>query len=163
VLGPYGCKVMNIAQAAALTAALVVLAGCEFRPSPVSAYSERVGDEELVKVNLRSADALTIKNRQLYFSVVVGSCPDEASGYPAEPYIGGRRASDFQFTTANAVVEVVSRVPARVFETYSNPCAFLRGGGYFTGKIKSWPVPIQKVGGAGPNKSFKPNPLRGSA
>ena len=154
---------LSIGRTVAIAAGTVVLIGCTFRPVPASAYSARVQDEERVTVNLHASDARTIENRQLYFYVIVGDCNDPTKGFPAEPYIDGQRASEFKFSTADSVVAVESRVPARIFNGYRSPCAFLQGGGYFTGKIKSSAIRILKVQSTGPNNSFEPKPLRGSA
>ena len=139
------------------------LVGCELNPRILSARSHPAGGDEVVQVSLRRQDAARIKNRQLYFRLVVGNCADESDGYPAEAYIGGQRASEFAFSTDSESVQVVGRVPSRIFDAYRRPCVYLRGGGYLTGTIESDPVPILRVLGAGPNNSFKPKPLRGSA
>ena len=146
-----------------LAIAIMALAGCRLHPNLVSAQSHRVDSEEIVQIIIRSTDAKKIKNRQLYFSVVVGECGDNSDGYPAESYIGGEPASGFKFATGGETVAIVGRVPTKVFDRYQRPCALLRGGGYFTGKILSSSIPITVASGEGPNNSFKPTPLRGSA
>jgi hypothetical protein len=129
-----------------LAIAAFVLAGCQLRPNILSAHSQRVGGEEIVQLSLRSLDAKSIKSRELYFSIMVASCQGESEEYPMTPYIDGRRASEFKFATAGESVEIVGRIPARIFDKYRPPCAYLRGGGYFTGTLKSAPIPISRVG-----------------
>jgi len=146
-----------------LGAAALSLSGCQFRPVPLSALSYNHDQEVVVQVILRSADARTIKHRQLYFSLTVINCNGPANGFPAEPTIGGEPVPNFNFPTHGDTVQVTGRVPARIFANYPQPCVFLEGGGYFTGNIKSSIVPIVRITRAGPNNSFKPNPLRGSA
>jgi len=114
-------------------------------------------------VTLRSADAKSIKHRQLYFSLVVVNCTGGIDRYPAEPQIGGQRIPEFRFPTDGDTVQVVGRIPVKIFGRYPEPCVLLEGGGYFTGTIKSSVAPIVRESGTGPNHSFKPNPLRGSA
>jgi hypothetical protein len=156
-------EAQKLLRPVALASGVLLLGGCQFQPGPLSARSVREGDDEVVTVQLSGADAETIKKRQLYFSVVVRSCVSKERGYPAESYINGKRASEFTFSTAPGVVEVSGRVPGRIFDSYDRPCAFLRGGAYFTGKILSAPVPIKRVPRAGPNNSSKPTPRRGAA
>ena len=153
----------RVLVACSLAIAILALAGCRLHPNIVSAQSHRVHNEEIVQIIIRSTDAKKIKSRQLYFSVVVGECGDSSDGYPAESYIGGEPASGFKFATGGETVEIVGRVPAKVFDRYQQPCAFLRGGGYFTGQILSSSIPIAVASGEGPNNSFKPMPLRGTA
>jgi hypothetical protein len=123
------------------------LAGCRFDPDVFSAQSHRTGDEEFVRVRLRSSDAETIKRRELYFSLVVFNCTGRADRYPAEAFIGGERASDFRFPTAGASVEVTGRVPAWIYAKYRKPCVFLEGGSYLSGTIKSMQLPIKTAPG----------------
>jgi hypothetical protein len=133
-------------RACLLAIAASALVGCQLRPSVLSAHSQRVGDEEIVQVSLRSLDAKKIRDRQMYFSLVVANCQGETDGYPMEPYIDGQRVSDFKFATPGESVRIVGRIPTRIFETYEHPCAFLRGGAYFTGTVESAPIPITRVG-----------------
>jgi hypothetical protein len=137
---------LRLVRACVLAIAASVLLGCQLRPSIFSAHSQRVGDEEIVQLSISSLDAKRIRNRELYFSVVVASCQEESEGYPMEPYIDGQRASDFKFATAGESVKIVGRIPAKVFDKYRRPCAHLRGGGYLTGTVESAPIPITSVG-----------------
>jgi hypothetical protein len=142
---------LRFRQAGLLLAAPLLLCACTFRPAPVSAISYRAGDYEVVAVNISSADANTIKKRELYFTVVVTECQDGSERYPAESFIGGQRASDFDFSTSGEIIEIVGRVPARIFESYADPCVFLEGGGYLAGKIKSKVAAIQALRELEPN------------
>jgi hypothetical protein len=142
---------------------VLTLSGCQFRPDPLSAISYSENQEVVVRVTLRSADAKTIKSRELYFSLKVINCEGQANGYPAQPLIGNQLTPGFDFPIQGDTVDITGRVPARIFAEYSKPCVFLEGGGYFTGTIKSSAIPIARDPRAGPNNSFKPRPLRGSA
>ena len=152
-----------VATAVMLAALLLLLEGCEFDPTPLSAVSRNEGAEQVVEVAMRPSDARTIKRRQFYFSVVIFNCTAPGNGYPAHPNIGGDTVGGFEFPTSGETVLITARVPTRIFNQYQQPCAFLEGGGYFTGTIKSKVVPVQKISGAGPNNSSKPTPLRGAA
>ena len=127
---------------------LLLLVSCTFRPTIQSAESVRAGGEDIVTVSLRPKDAEQIKSRQLYFSLVVFDCAGSREGFPATPYIGGDPADEFSYPVNRESVQVVGRVPAAIFAGYRKPCVFLRGGGYFTGKIESPPAPVMA---AGPN------------
>ncbi|HET7125578.1 MAG TPA: hypothetical protein VFI26_00565 [Lysobacter sp.] len=137
-----GLKFRKAAVICLIAAAALILAGCQFRPDVVSARSHSEGQQEVVQVTLRSADAKAIKNRQQYFSLVIINCTGKLERYPAEPTIGGQRASDFHFPTDGETVQIIGKVPAKIFEQYVQPCAFLEGGGYLTGTIKSSVAPI---------------------
>jgi len=137
------------------------LGGCQFRPDVLSASSHSEAQEEIVRVTLRSVDARSIKSRQLYFSLVIVNCTGEVGRYPAEPTIEGHPVPNFSFPTDGDTVEVVGRVPARIYANYPQPCVLLEGGGYLTGTIKSSTTPIVRE--SGPNNLFKPNLLRKSA
>jgi hypothetical protein len=131
-----------ILATSSLVVAGLVLTGCQVRPTVVSAHSHRTGSEEIVQITVRASDAETIKRRQLYFSIVVAECDKDTDGFPAEPYIQGKRAADFAFATGSEDVAIIGRVPSNIFDSYKRPCAFLRGGGYFTGTLLSSPAPI---------------------
>ena len=137
-------QLLNFRLLPAIAAFLLV--GCQLRPNILSAHSQRIGDVEVVELSLRSVDAKRIKSRELYFSVVVASCLGKSEEYPMTPYVDGQRASEFKFATAAASVKLVGRIPARIFDEYRPACAHLRGGGYFTGTLKSAPVAITRVG-----------------
>ena len=150
------------------TAALAIfsaalLAGCKLQPRLLTAQSVSSGNEQIVTVSIRANDAKSIKTRQLYSWLVVINCTGRQKRLPLEPYIRSQRVSDFRFPVSGRSIDLVARVPAHIYAQYSQPCVFLEGGGYFTGKLKSSVIPISKAQGAGPNNSFKPKPLRGSA
>jgi hypothetical protein len=122
--------------------AVLALAGCTFRPMILGAESTRAGEKEVIVVSLRSEDAETIKRRNIYFSVVVYECGGARDGYPARPYIDGVSASSFRFPVAGERTLVTSRVPRRIYDSYQNPCIFLRGGSYLMGEIESASAPV---------------------
>ena len=152
-----------LATVALLAVLLLALEGCEFNPAPLSAVAHSEGAEQVVEVAIRSSDARTIKRRQFYFSVVIFNCTGPSTRYPAHPNIGGDTPGGFKFPIDGETVLITARVPARIFNQYQQPCAFLEGGGYFSGTIRSKVIPLQQVPRAGPNNSFKPTPLRGAA
>ena len=132
------------------SAALLVLVSCTFNPTIQRAESTRTGHEDVVAVSIRPADADHIKSRQLYFSLVLFDCAGSREGFPATPYIGGQPAAEFKFPVSGELVQIVGRVPTAILDGYRSPCVFLRGGGYFTGKILSAPAPVTVVA-SGPN------------
>jgi hypothetical protein len=139
----------RLARASLLLSATSALLGCQLRPDILSAHSYRSGNDEIVEVSLQSVDAKKIKNRELYFSVVVVNCTGKLDPFPAESYIDGQRAAEFRFATTGEGVAIVGRVPAKIFNSYQHPCVFLEGGGYLTGTLKSALVPITKRRGYG--------------
>ena len=143
--------------------AMPLLSGCELQPQLLAAQSLNAGNEQIIAVSILTSDAKSIKTRQLYTWLVVVNCTGSQDRFPSEPYVLGQRVSDFRFPVSGKSVDLVAHVPANIYAKYSQPCAFLEGGGYFTGKIKSSVIPISKAQGTGPNNSFKPKPLRGSA
>ena len=152
----------NVA-ACLLVVATLTVGGCKFSPNLLSATSHSDDQEVVVRVTLRSADARTIRRRQLYFSLKVMNCSGAANGWRAEPTIAGVPAESFDFPTHGDTVQIIGRVPADIYAKYTRPCVLLEGGGYFTGTIESRMVPIVSRPRAGPNNSFKPTPLRGAA
>jgi hypothetical protein len=146
-----------------LVAQVFVLSGCQFRPDLLSATAHNDNEDVVVQVTLGAADAKTIKLRELYVRLTIINCNSTAGGFPADPPIEGGRIPGFDAPTQNGRVQIMGRVPAHIYAKYSEPCVFLNGGGYFSGTIESTVVPIVRDPRAGPNNSFKPKPLRGSA
>jgi hypothetical protein len=121
------------------------LAGCEFRPEILSANAHKAGDDEVIELSLKSRDAATIKSRQLYFTITVINCDENQKRFPLEPYVAGQRATKFKFSTHEESVKITGSMPARMFDQIRRPCAFVEGGGYFTGHLVSTPRPIMTV------------------
>lgn len=135
-------KIDTLTTIFVLLAVSTLLAGCSLNPSIVSAHSEKLVGHTSVEVLLRQDDAYAIKERQLYFSIVLVDCANSDNQFPAEAYIQGKRASDFSFSTAETYVGFNAEVPDTIFDQYQNPCVFLRGGSYFRGKIRTDAVPL---------------------
>jgi hypothetical protein len=131
----WGCLVAVVALA---------LVGCEMRPALLSARSHSEAQEEVVQVTLRSADAESIKRRQMHFSLVIVNCTGAEDRYPAEARISGQRIDEFRYPTEGDTVQITGRIPSGIFARYGQPCVLLQGGGYFTGTIKSSRVPIDR-------------------
>jgi hypothetical protein len=121
---------------------LVLTSACTFRPNIISAHAHRVGDNELIVLELDSRAASIIKSSQIYFSAIVFDCGGSSDGYPATPYIAGERASGFKFSVTGPIVNITGAVPVSIFDRYHPPCVFIRGGSYFLRKMKSVPIPI---------------------
>ncbi|GAB3361751.1 hypothetical protein GCM10027430_35780 [Lysobacter tyrosinilyticus] len=149
--------------AVCLAASVLLLGGCQFRPDPLSAIAYDDNEDVVVQVALHSADAKTIIQRELYVRLMVVNCGGKSDGFPADPPIEGGRIPGYEVPIQSDTVQISGRVPAHIYAKYSNPCVFLRGGGYFSGSIESGVVRILRDPRAGPNNSFKPKPLRGSA
>ena len=150
------------ASAVALIMMLIVV-GCQLEPTLLAAQSRIDGTEQVVTVTIRASDAQTIKRRQLYTWLVLANCSGPPEKFPSEPSIAGHRVPDFRFPVTGKTVDLVARVPTAIYVRYEHPCAYLEGGGYFTGKVRSPLIPISPPQGKGPSVSFKPRPLLGSA
>lgn len=135
-------KHSNSSWAHLLVAAVPVLSGCQFRPEPLSAIAYNDDNDVVVQVTLRSADAKTIMDRELYFYLKVRSCNGTGNAFPADPPIEGGQIPGFIPPVQDNSVDITARVPAHIFAKYKEPCVFLEGGGYFTGTIESKMIPI---------------------
>ena len=119
-----------------------LLAGCQLEPQLLAATSHSEGDEQIVTVTISADDAKSIKTREIDTWLVVGSCAGGQEPFPTDPYVSGRRVSEFRFPISGNTVDLVANVPAKIYTEYPQPCAYLEGGGYLTGKIKSSAIPI---------------------
>ena len=146
-----------------LVTSMLVLSGCEFRPDPLSAVAYNDNEGVVVQVTIRASDADTIKRRELYVRLNVINCDGTGAGFPADPPIEGGRIPGYDAPIQSGTMQITGRVPTHIYAKYSEPCVFLNGGGYFSGTIESSRVRIVRDPGTGPNNSFKPKPLRGSA
>ena len=151
------------AWACLMVGLLLFTSGCQFQPHLLAATASNDNEQVEVQVTLRAADAETIKRRELYVRATLVNCNSAARGFPADPPIEGGRIPGHDGPLHGSTAQITVRVPANIYARYSEPCVFLNGGGYFSGTIKSSKVPIVLKRGAGPNNSFKPKPLRGSA
>lgn len=144
-----------------LGVAASTLIGCTLHPDILSAHAYRVDGNEFIELSLQSRDAYAIKNRQLYFSIVVIECGGGQSRFPMEPYIAGQRAAEFKFPTTGQDVKITGSMPATIFQKYSRPCVLLEGGGYLSGNLISVPVPIAGSKEAGVEFHPKLSPFAG--
>ncbi len=140
---------------AVVAGAALFLAGCQLEPKLLTAQSRAEGSEYVITVTISATAARSIKRRQLYTWLVLVNCSGPLEKFPSEPSIAGQPVPEFQFPITGPTVDLVARVPASIFAQYSEPCAFLEGGGYFTGKIQSSLIPILRDQGSEPNNSFK--------
>ncbi|WP_456998763.1 MULTISPECIES: hypothetical protein [unclassified Luteimonas] len=90
---------------------------------------------------LDQRDVQVIKERELYFSIVVVECADNSKKFPLQPFLDGKRIEGGNFPSARPTT-VYGTMPINSFQRYEKPCVFLEGGGYFSGKISSPLVPI---------------------
>jgi hypothetical protein len=126
--------------------AIVSLVGCVVRPEIISASVKKGADKtEIVEVVLPVDVAKKIKDREMYFSIVVIDCKDYENRFPIEPYIAGTLASKFEFPVAAEFVTVHGSMPAKILIGFSTPCVALQGGSYIFGKLDSKPVPLVRL------------------
>lgn len=122
----------------ALTSALVA---CNYTADLTSASARIVDANAVVSVPLGQHDVQVVKDRELYFSIVVVECADKSKRFPLQPFLGDKRIEGGNFPSALSAT-VYGVMPSSNFHRYENPCVFLEGGGYFSGKISSPPVPV---------------------
>lgn len=118
------------------------MAGCTLRPSLIAAHVKSADESEIVEVIIRASDAQSIKEREIYFSIVVVDCENSQNRFPMEPYIAGKLATEFDFPIASELITVYGSMPLHVLAEIPTPCVVLQGGGYGSGKIESASIPL---------------------
>lgn len=120
--------------------------GVYIQANLVGAYLKKEGDKtEIVEVILTADDAKTIRNREIYFSIVIVDCRNYENRYPVRPYIAGTLASDFNFPIGGEFVTVQGTMPERVLADFPKACVALQGGSYISGKIDSTSIPLVRL------------------
>lgn len=140
---------MTASEYSLIAIALIAITGCTLRPNLVAAHVSRVDETEIVEVILRSSDAQVIKDREIYFSIVVVDCENSQNRFPVQPYVAEQLASNFDFPVEGEFVAVHGSMPRRILVGYPTPCIALQGGSYIFGKIKSAPIPLVRLTGEG--------------
>lgn len=110
--------------------------------SLVRMLKKGVDKNEIVEVILLVDDAKAIKNREIYFSIVIIDCKNHENRFPIEPYIAGKPASKFDFPITGQFVTAQGVMPERILVDFPKPCAALQGGSYVFGKLDSTIVPL---------------------
>ena len=119
----------------------LVLAACTHNADVTSATARVVNANAVVEVALDQRDVQVIKDRELYFSIVLVECADKSKRFPLQPYLDGKMIEGGNFPSAESTT-VYGTMPASNFQRYGKPCVLLEGGGYFSGKLTSQPVPV---------------------
>ena len=119
-------------------AILMLLVGCAVNVGIQNAQVVK-SDKDLynVSVYVGSESADLIKQREIYFSIVIVECSSSMEGYPIEPWVQGVRASEFTYAVDRSPVRFSGAVPAKVFEALKSPCVFLRGGNYLVDRMRT--------------------------
>lgn len=132
---------MRLGYSLTTCAVAVALSACTHTAKPISATAHVTGENAVVEVALDQRDVQAIKNRELYFSIVVVECADKSKRWPLQPYLDGRMIEGGNFPSAKGAT-VYGTMPAKGFQEYEKPCITLEGGGYFTGNLSSPLVPV---------------------
>ena len=119
----------------------LVLTACTHVADLTSASARIVDANAVVEVALDQHDVQVIKNRELYFSIVVVECADKSKKFPLQPFLDGEMIEGGKFPSVKPVT-VYGTMPISNFQRYEKPCVFLEGGGYFSGKLLSPLVPV---------------------
>jgi hypothetical protein len=118
--------------------------GCSAHPQIEEAwYTHSSSSNVVIHVEVDARDARSIKLNQLYFSIVLEECGTGATRFPMEPFVGGERASHFDFNTSGSV-DFTAESPSWVISKYRVPCVALEGGAYTGVHLKSAQVVLQK-------------------
>lgn len=147
---------MNASKHLLILIVLVTMVGCTLRPDLITAYIKNGGEMETIEVTLRSKDAKAIKDREMYFSIVVFDCDNSQKDYNVWPHVAGRRASKFDFPIEGEYVTFHGVIPKRIVDSYSKPCAFLSGGSYFFGTIESKYIHLVRKSGVASGVIYDP-------
>lgn len=126
----------------AACAAAVTLTGCNYTAALTSVTARIVDANAVIEVPLDQSDVQAIRDRELYFSIVVVECADKSKKFPLQPYLNEKMIEGGNFPSA-APATVYGTMPVSNFQRYEKPCVFLEGGGYFTGKISSPLVSVE--------------------
>jgi len=133
----------QIIKRAVLGTLVVSLVGCTVRPDLVSAHAKKGNDKtEVVEVILSANDAKVIKQREIYFSIVIIDCKNHENRFPIEPSIAGKPASKFNFPITGQFVTAQGVMPERILVDFPKLCVALQGGSYVFGKLDSTIVPL---------------------
>lgn len=139
-------KTTLLSQRSLIGIVAVLLTGCMLRPNLVSAHLKKGEDKtEIVEVVLPAGDAKKIRDREIFFSIVLVDCRNHENRFPIEPYIDGRRASKFDFSVAGEFVIVQGEIPNNILSGFPTPCVALQGGSYILGRLDAPPVPLVRL------------------
>jgi hypothetical protein len=121
--------------------AILTLGSCSHNAKIDSAYAVNQSDGRVLVYIKTNVDELNrIIEKEYYFSIVITECDTKSEIYPVRPYIDGIPASRFPVAKTGLVY---GAVPRHIYEEARRPCAYLRGGSYLSGKIRSRLVPIE--------------------
>lgn len=132
---------MRLDYSIAACVVALALSACTHTATPISASAHIADANAVVEVSLDQRDVQVIKDRELYFSIVVVECADKSKSWPLQPYLDGRMIEGGNFPSAIGVT-VYGTMPVKGFQEYEKPCITLDGGGYFSGKLSSPLVPV---------------------
>ena len=130
---------------------VLVVTACTYTADPSSATARVVDGNAVVEVALGQRDVQVIKDRELYFSIVIVECADKFKRFPLQPYLDGKMIEGGNFPRAESTT-IYGTMPERNFQRFRKPCVLLEGGGYFSGRLSSQPVPVMfavATGGSG--------------
>lgn len=138
-----------------------MLGGYTRHAEPVRAHARPAGDEVVIAVDIQPSTADYIRTQEIYAFIIVRECDGSGDGHPLEPWISGRRLSNFDFPVDTGAVRLSGTMSARNFNTYRQPCAAVEGGSYGPGRLTSDALPV--VAGATAIVEGKPATVRSPA
>jgi hypothetical protein len=124
-------------------AASILVIGCTVRPNLVSAKAKKEDEMQIIEVVLSANDAKKIREREIYFSIVVVDCNNLEKRFPISPFIAGKPISKFNFPVVGQFVTAQGEAPNRILADFPKACVILQGGSYFFSKIESTVVPLE--------------------
>lgn len=137
--------ISKIGGVCGLFVALLSLVGCTLHPVPIESRATLSEDQAIIEVVLRSADGLKIKQREMYFSIVLLDCGNNKRRFPIVPYVAGERASSFSFPVEEESLRISGKVPMRILRDFPSPCIRLEGGSYVFGRLESSTIPLSYI------------------
>lgn len=133
--------IMRLAHSIVACLFPLTLAACSYKAGLSLATARVVGENVVVEVPLNRQDVRVIKERELYFSIIVVECADKSNRFPLQPSLDGKMIEGGNFPSTMAVT-VYGTMPVSNFQEYVKPCVFLEGGGYFSGNLSSASIPV---------------------
>ncbi|QLC21223.1 hypothetical protein HFP51_02885 [Parasphingopyxis sp. CP4] len=115
-----------------------MVAGCQISPTIKSAnITQTDSATHQVTFLVEQEDASRISRGEYYFSFVVIDCEDHSNPYPVEPFVNGRRASEFGYSNPERDVLFTGTIPAHIVSEYRELCGSISGGSYLFGRVDS--------------------------
>ena len=119
----------------------LISTACTYTAAPTSTNAYIDGANAVVQITLDQRDVKAIRDREIYFSIVVVECADMSKRTPLRPYLDGKMIEGGNFPREVPTM-VVGTMAASNLQSYEKPCVFLQGGSYYYEKLWSPMAPV---------------------